>query len=318
MGNILSSPVVVVGLYSVYPGEILGQGAFGTVYRAVKNDWARKQFAVKVITNPVAAAQEVENARKLSLVKHKNIVNILENHQIYGYPFIVMEYCEFGDLDDYFNNVNEPIDFVKKVNFMMQITQGLAFLHKSNIIHRDLKPNNVLIAKDNENPSKKVAKLSDFGLSKFCGPNQLVEIYGGYEWFKGPEYFLHKAGYYTQVLYGSEDVFSLGLTMLAMLQFKRGQKLKPVVENNPTNVEKTLPIGDVMVWRWGQGLDTNVLVDNEIHTEYGKQIQKMKLLISRAISFSPVDRPGAQDVYDALSNIAFHATSVKHQIFAST
>lgn len=47
-----------------------------------------------------------------------------------------------------------------KFKYIIEIVNGLDFLFKNKIIHRDLKCENILVTKD------KIAKISDFGLSK--------------------------------------------------------------------------------------------------------------------------------------------------------
>ena len=59
---------------------------------------------------------------------------------------------ESGDLDD-----GQCLDII------LQITNGVQFIHHNKIIHRDLKPANVLVKRNTPN----IFKIADFGLSKF-------------------------------------------------------------------------------------------------------------------------------------------------------
>jgi len=73
-----------------------------------------------------------------------------------------MEFCEGGDL-------KEKIDdrFYKKINYskqeildiLIQICEGLNYLHNRDIIHRDIKSQNIFLTKHQ-------IRIGDFGLAK--------------------------------------------------------------------------------------------------------------------------------------------------------
>lgn len=77
--------------------------------------------------------------------------------------FIVMPYCEGGDLDGLIkitkkakSNISED----KIIKWSIQIALAIHFLHENNVIHRDLKPNNVMLTEGGD-----LIKVVDFGLA---------------------------------------------------------------------------------------------------------------------------------------------------------
>ena len=74
-----------------------------------------------------------------------------------------MEYCEVGDLkkkidDLYYNKAS----FTKKevLDMIIQLSEGMSYLHSKNIIHRDIKSQNIFLTKYN------TLRIGDFGLAK--------------------------------------------------------------------------------------------------------------------------------------------------------
>ena len=100
----------------------------------------------------------------MSKLHHPNIVQFL------GYiddPFtIILEYIPYGHLTANIKKLNKK----QKLSIMRDILKGLAYIHNrrpNNLIHRDIKPTNILLT------NSKVAKIADFGLSKFYNLNKI-------------------------------------------------------------------------------------------------------------------------------------------------
>lgn len=78
-----------------------------------------------------------------------------------GYCYLVIEYCNSGDLAEYIaeNSDGEPFPESEAQEIFFQICEGFAYLKQFNIIHRDLKPNNIMV-------HNRIFKIGDFGLAK--------------------------------------------------------------------------------------------------------------------------------------------------------
>ncbi|KEG08117.1 putative eukaryotic translation initiation factor 2-alpha kinase precursor [Trypanosoma grayi] len=80
----------------------------------------------------------------------------------YSVLFIQMEYFQRGTLADFFATRN---GFSRQENLehLIQITEGLRYLHQQRVVHRDLKPTNIFVSDSG------IMKIGDFGLAKRRG-----------------------------------------------------------------------------------------------------------------------------------------------------
>ena len=85
-----------------------------------------------------------------------------------------MEYCDYGDvarLIKLLQNLNLRFAEDQILRLIIQVAEGLEYIHSKNIAHLDLKPQNLFLT------MLGVIKIGDFGLaqnskqkSKYCKP----------------------------------------------------------------------------------------------------------------------------------------------------
>jgi len=109
-------------------------------------------------------------------------------------------------------DIQNNLDYTKKLDIFKQIVLGLDEIHSKNIIHRDLKPSNILLINNK-------VKIGDFGLSKYIKSDHidLKEIKENNTTMMGSVLYSSP-----EQLYGDEydyrtDIYSLGIILFEML-----------------------------------------------------------------------------------------------------
>ncbi len=144
----------------IFTQRLLGEGSFAKVYLA---KWRGTFVVAKVINENICANEKDIVLREFDIMTKMHHPNIVQFLGYINNPFIiVMEYIPNGNLLE--NIEKKTLSKNQKKNIMKDILQGLAYIHNRrpySLIHRDIKPTNILLT------NSKVAKITDFGLSKF-------------------------------------------------------------------------------------------------------------------------------------------------------
>ena len=158
----------------------LGKGAFGEVYLTTKKGIENKKFATKKIDREVIEQGEAMKYLKneiiiLQYLNHPNIVKFEEVKKTKKHFYIVMEFCNGGELskalEKYKEKYGKPFSEEIVQHFMRQIISAFKYMHERKIIHRDVKLENILLDYDDEkdkenfNLMKANAKIIDFGFA---------------------------------------------------------------------------------------------------------------------------------------------------------
>ena len=89
---------------------------------------------------------------------HRNIVTVYELGDHEGSPFLVMEYLEGETLDAIIQS-KRPLPLFDRINYILEVCDGLAYAHQRSVVHRDIKPGNIMVLKDSG------VKIVDFGIA---------------------------------------------------------------------------------------------------------------------------------------------------------
>lgn len=188
--------------------SIIGYGAHSYVYKSIHLR-TNCQVAVKAVERKRSNNIGQQEAEILGRVSHKNIVRTLDVIETPSHTYMVLEYMKGGDLFDYFAE-HESISEQQAAQVLVQIIQGVAYLHSQGIVHRDIKPENILCS--NRSWPLEV-KVGDFGLAALTAPNGEVSdgTYVGTLDYTAPEMLQRQE-------YGGEvDMWSIGVVLYMML-----------------------------------------------------------------------------------------------------
>ncbi|XP_013063092.2 serine/threonine-protein kinase Nek10-like [Biomphalaria glabrata] len=168
-------PSYYIGDYAVF--ELLGTGAFGSVYKVRKKTGRQSFFALKEVNLQSLAFGKSANEKAMSVgeitnelkimkeeMRHPNIVRYFKTFELNDKLYIVMEYIEGAHLGEHFNSLkekNERFQENRIRHILLQLILALRYLHKEKgIVHRDLTPSNIMLGENDK------VTITDFGLAK--------------------------------------------------------------------------------------------------------------------------------------------------------
>jgi len=189
--------------------RVIGKGSYGRVIEVYVHGTlcAAKEVHAILVEGVTPAEHEATKQSFLtecvnaSRIHHPNIVQVLGIHYPTPeakLPWLVMEMMECslkGMLEKY---EKDKVPLHLKLSILVDISQGLEFLHGLDIIHRDLSSNNILLTKHF------IAKIADLGVAKAIEIKTQTQAPGTLH-FMPPETLLVQPRYGKPV-----DVFSLG------------------------------------------------------------------------------------------------------------
>lgn len=148
----------------------VGEGGFGEVFAAARDDAIDRTVAVKVLKRGIDSIEvlrrfEMEQ-RALARIDHPCVAAILDAGMTEdGRPWFAMPLLDGDPVTVACDEARSTLE--ARLRIMMQICDGVQAAHVQGIVHRDLKPGNVLVvAGPDGNP---LPKVIDFGVAKAIG-----------------------------------------------------------------------------------------------------------------------------------------------------
>lgn len=202
-----------IGPYLVQ--ELLGEGAFGVVYRAW-DPHLERHVALKIPRiGPGRSAEHVESflqeARSAAKLRHPGIVAVHDvDRDGAGCCYIAMEFVDGQSLRDWLDSHRPSVD--ECVRMLIDLADAVHYAVQQGFVHRDLKPSNILISDNGR------AQIADFGLALH------EDAQGRHAWevagtlaYMAPEQVRGES----HRLDGRADIWSLGVIFYEMLTGRR-------------------------------------------------------------------------------------------------
>lgn len=206
-----------IGPY-VYKG-LIGRGGMAHVVRAEDPDG--REVALKILKPhrfKTGLARFRREFRAMARIHHPNVIGVEAYGDIYGHPYIAMEYVPGQDLHQVIRSFRElgtgpdSERWRRCEAILVDICRALAHVHTRGLVHRDLKPSNILLGPEGR------AKLTDFGIVKdllpTADPDTSSNLVGTWA-YASPEQITGRP------LDHRADLYSLGVILFAMLTGRR-------------------------------------------------------------------------------------------------
>ncbi len=232
-----TAPLPRLGHYQLQ--QCIGRGGMGLVYRA-RDTRLEREVAIKCLRTELFEAHYIERFKReallLAKLNHPNIVQIYDFIEEPEQLALVMELVDGQNLHTYLREHIVPI--AQRLQWLAQISEGLAVAHDAGIIHRDLKTENILINKRGQ------AKITDLGIAKsqdFKGT--LTDHVAGSYCSMSPEQALGEA------ITFKSDLFSLGILAYQLLcgahpfgdTSNKLQTMQRIISHPPTSPQQHNP-----------------------------------------------------------------------------
>lgn len=227
--------------------EVLGEGAFGTVFKCFDTELNRF-VAIKVPREGRVTADSsklfLREARSAAAINHPNVIAVYEVGQHADGFYIASEFIDGVTLSEILKlRAYSPKEAAE---LMVKLLRAVQVFHDKGIVHRDMKSGNILIDTQGE------PHIADFGLARREGPQEITVTHDG-KIIGTPAYMSpEQARGDTKAITASSDQYSLGVIFYELLTRDRPfhatnsrtllHRILTEQPRNPRSVNKAVPV----------------------------------------------------------------------------
>ncbi|MCA9527748.1 MAG: serine/threonine protein kinase, partial [Myxococcales bacterium] len=210
IGRAVAGKYVIIGK--------LGEGGFGSVYRAIQEPVGRT-VAVKVIASGEANDEELRGrffreARVVSKLSNRATVTLHDyGEDDDGTLFMVFEFIAGRLLADLI--AEGPMAPARVVGLVQQVLGACAEAHELGLVHRDLKPGNIMVSEGALGTEE--VKVLDFGIAKVQNPDGMDDVRTREGVVLGTPRYMSPEQSQDARLDGRSDLYAMGIILYEML-----------------------------------------------------------------------------------------------------
>ncbi|MBD2256968.1 serine/threonine-protein kinase [Pseudanabaena sp. FACHB-2040] len=151
--------------------QTLGEGGSGVTFRAAHH-YLGQWVVIKTLNETSRRSPQFSNleqsfrdeARRLALCNHPNIVRVNDFFTEDGVSYLVMEYVP-GQTMDQLIFPDRPLPEAVAIHYIRQVGAALQVVHQNGLLHRDVKPENMIVRQGSQE-----VVLIDFGIAREFTP----------------------------------------------------------------------------------------------------------------------------------------------------
>lgn len=272
---------------------VIGQGAFGPVYKAQMSTGEIVAVKVLGIDSKQGEKEFQTEVKLLGRLHHRNLLNLVGYCTDKGKNMLIYAYMSNGNLASHlYNEKMEPLSWDLRVHIALDVARGLEYLHDGAVppvIHRDIKSSNILLDQTMR------ARVADFGLSREEMVDGHASNLRGTFGYLDPEYISSRT--FTK----KSDVYSYGVLLFEL-----------IAARNP--LQGLMEYVELAAMNAGGGTGWEEIVDARLEGNFDiQELNEVSALAYKCVKRAPKKRPSMRSTVQVLTRILKSRQSKKHR-----